>query len=218
MSLFSHAFSHQSSPTEETCGAAPSSEVPASARSNKSSRASDYIEHSLEQLHRQCERSSPGSWLFAVQIWLMVAIVTFVLPLIALAAANLAGASVTDAMGDTLHSFLTQALHPYHLAPLLLFFAPICTGVSCFVWWLAIHHYERPPLSSRLLPPAHAYPQWGGVSKVGGVSVGGQVRCVCVAVVFVFFACCFPRSRSRSPASMPRSIHFSGGRSIVGRS
>jgi hypothetical protein len=193
-SLFSHAFAHQASATEETCFSSLSNDAPTSESArNNSSSALDYIDHALEQLHRQCKRSAAGSWVFAVQIWLMMVIVTLVLPLIALAAADLAGASIADAMGDALHSLLTQALHPYHLAPLVLFFAPICTALSCFVWWLAIHHDERPPFSSRLLD----------VSKVGSVSVGGQVRGVCVwrllfgwagVAVVVATTCCFPCS------------------------
>jgi len=57
----------------------------------------------------------------------MIVMLVVGIPLMAAAGATLAAASITDAIGDTLHSLLTQGFHPFHLAAVLVFFGPIWT-------------------------------------------------------------------------------------------
>jgi hypothetical protein len=73
-----------------------------------------------------------GSILFVVQLLFMIIILVMVMPLMAAAGATLAAESVTDTIGDTLHSLLTQGFHPLQLAAVLVFFGPMWTGLVLF--------------------------------------------------------------------------------------
>jgi len=100
------------------------------------------VDLALYQLRLQCAHRSMGSILFVVQLLFMIIILVMVMPLMAAAGATLAAESVTDTIGDTLHSLLTQGFHPLQLAAVFVFFGPIWTGLCCFVSALAAHEQD----------------------------------------------------------------------------
>jgi len=129
-----------------------------------------------------------GSILFVVQLLFMIIILVMVMPLMAAAGATLAAASVTDAIGDTLHSLLTQGFHPFQLAAVLVFFGPIWTGLCCFVSALATHEQNFAGVSGVALAGAHEpTPMWAGLRKVAAVSVAGQMAAMCSTLMAALF-------------------------------
>ena len=146
------------------------------------------VELVLQQLRRQCARNSKGAMLLVVQLLVMIVILVMVMPLMAAAGATLAAASVTDAIGDTLHSLLTQGFHPLQLAAVVVFFGPIWTGLCCFVSALATHEQDMAGVHGPALSGAHVpTPMWAGLRKVAAVSVAGQVAAMCSTLMAALF-------------------------------
>ena len=147
------------------------------------------VDRARHQLRRQCVHSSSGSMLFVVQLLVMIVILVMVMPLMAAAGATLAAASVTDAIGDTLHSLLTQGFHPFQLAAVLVFFGPIWTGLCCFVSALATHEQDFAGVGGVALARAYAphTPMWAGLRKVAAVSVAGQMAFMCSTLMAALF-------------------------------
>ena len=143
------------------------------------------VDLALYQLRRQCAHRSMGSMLFVVQLLVMIIILVMVMPLMAAAGATLAAASVTDAIGDTLHSLLTQGFHPFQLAAVLVFFGPIWTGLCCFVSALATH--EQDFVGVRGVALARAYAPTG-LRNVTALSVAGQMAAKCSTLMAALFS------------------------------
>ena len=125
----------------------------------------------MQQLRQQCANSTAGSDLLHLQLVIMIVVLVTVLPLMAAAGGTLAAASITDAIGDTLHSLLTQGFHPLQLAAVLVFFGPIWAGLCCFMSALATHEQYMAVsiggISMHVFPRGapERLPAWTGLRK-----------------------------------------------------
>lgn len=172
-------------------------EFPAHLRDNSDTdvggrcRIGHVVELAMQQLRRHCAHSAAGSDLLHMQLVIMIFILLTVLPLMAAAGGKLAAASITDAIGDTLHSLLTQGFHPLQLAAVLVFFGPIWTGLCCFMSALATHEHDMAvSMSSVAVSMSNGpsrLPAWTGLRKVAAVSVAGQVAMMCASLMAALF-------------------------------
>ena len=172
-------FSHANSVGVSQEGSGGSSPTQNQIQPDSFFRSRGTVERALQRLMRQSAPGAPGLALLTLQLSIMVAMLVVVVPMMAAAASSLAAASVTDAIGDTLHALLADNFRPLQLAVVAVFFGPIWAGLCCFMSALATD--ENDILLHK--PSSHSKTSVPGQVAAMGRSLMASISCVIVLMV-----------------------------------